>query len=467
MKSLVIKSIAFPSNGIHSFFAPLSHAPWSILLESGSTDHIDSRFHIIVADPIATLVTEDKQTTISQASGTTVTDDDSFAVLQTLKQQLIGELSAYTQDIELPFIAGALGYFGYDLGRNIENIGNTANNDLHFPDMAVGLYDWAIVIDIKLQQAWQIQFSDNAEQAWQQRHDWLSQSGVGEPLTNTVTNSTATKFALQSSWQSNMSKQAYHQKFAQIQNYLRSGDCYQINLAQRFHNQYQGDEWQAYCTLSQHNKAPFSAFMRLADKAVLSISPERFIQVKDAIIETKPIKGTRPRSQDPQIDQANAQALQIAEKDRAENLMIVDLLRNDIGKIAVPGSVSVPKLFDIESFPAVHHLVSTITGRLPSDKQPSELLRACFPGGSITGAPKVRAMQIIEELEPHRRSLYCGSIGYLSAHGHMDSSITIRTLLCDRGEIYCWAGGGIVADSVAEDEYQETFDKLGKILPIL
>ncbi|WP_017220283.1 aminodeoxychorismate synthase component I [Moritella dasanensis] len=464
MKTLVIKPIAFPSNGIHPFFAPLSQAPWSILLESGSADHIDSRFHIIVADPIATIVTEDKQTTIHQASGKTVTSEDSFAVLQRLNQQLIGEVSAHTVDIELPFIAGALGYFGYDLGRNIETIANTANNDLHFPDMAVGLYDWAIVVDIKCQQAWQIQFSDNAEQAWQQRHDWLAECGLGQTAANPTSTST---FELQSTWQSNMSEQAYHQKFAQIQRYLRSGDCYQINLAQRFNNQYQGDEWQAYTTLSQHNKTPFSAFMRLENKAVLSISPERFIQVKDSNIETKPIKGTRPRSQDPQIDLANAQALQIAEKDRAENVMIVDLLRNDIGKIAVPGSVNVPKLFDVESFPAVHHLVSTITGKLPADKQPSELLRACFPGGSITGAPKIRAMQIIEELEPHRRSLYCGSIGYLSAHGHMDTSITIRTLLCDRGAIYCWAGGGIVADSVVEEEYQETFDKLAKILPIL
>ncbi|CED61379.1 Para-aminobenzoate synthase component I [Moritella viscosa] len=467
MKTLVIKPIAFPSNGIHPFFAPLSAAPWSILLESGSADHIDSRFHIIVADPIATLVTEETQTTVNQASGRTVTTEDSFSVLQTLNQQLIGDIAPHTLDVDLPFIAGALGYFGYDLGRNIEKISSLANDDLNFPDMAVGLYDWAIVVDIKQQQAWQIQFSDHAEQGWQDRYDWLIQHGVNKQVQNKLTDNRKTLFELKNNWLSNMSEQEYHQKFDQIQQYLRSGDCYQINLAQRFNNQYQGDEWQAYCTLSQHNKAPFSAFMRLEDKAILSISPERFIQVKETRIETKPIKGTRPRSQDASIDHANALALQSAEKDRAENLMIVDLLRNDIGKVAVPGSVRVPKLFDVESFPAVHHLVSTIIGQMPADKHPSELLRACFPGGSITGAPKIRAMQIIEELEPHRRSLYCGSIGYLSAHGHMDTSITIRTLLCDSGEIYCWAGGGIVADSVGEEEYQETFDKLAKILPIL
>lgn len=469
MKTLVIKPIPFPTQGIHDFFAPLSQDNWSILLESGADEHIDNRYHIIVADPIATVVTEDNITTVKQTSGTATTTEDSFSVLQHTTQQLIGDISSC--DSKQPFLAGALGYFGYDLGRNIESIENIAQNDLHFPDMAVGLYDWSLVVDIKLQQAWQIQFSENAEQAWQQRSIWLQQKRdfwlQQHQDLSANTNLDTAQFKLTAQWTSNMSAADYRTKFSAIKHYLQSGDCYQINLAQRFQNQYQGDEWLAYRKLSQHNGAPFSAFMRLADKAVLSISPERFIQLQGRDIETKPIKGTRPRSQDPVIDQANAQALQVAEKDQAENLMIVDLLRNDIGKIAIPGTVTVPKLFAIESFPAVHHLVSTIRGKLPENNTAAELLRACFPGGSITGAPKIRAMQIIEELEPHRRSLYCGSIGYLSAHGNMDSSITIRTLLCDSGQIYCWAGGGIVADSVVEQEYQETFDKLAKILPIL
>ncbi len=175
---------------------------------------------------------------------------------------------------------------------------------------------------------------------------------------------------------------------------------------------------------------------------MLSVSPERFLQLKGREIETKPIKGTRPRSRNVNQDAQNADDLRHAEKDRAENLMIVDLLRNDIGRVASPGSVSVPALFEIESFPAVHHLVSTVKGKLAEQYSACDLLRACFPGGSITGAPKVRAMEIIEELEPHRRSVYCGSIGYISRCGTMDTSITIRTQVCHNGKIFSWAGGG-------------------------
>ncbi len=252
-----------------------------------------------------------------------------------------------------------------------------------------------------------------------------------------------------------------------VKEYLSAGDSYQINLAQRHCAQYSGSEWHAFEVLDEHNQAPFSAFIRLEDSAIISISPERFLQLHNRVIETKPIKGTRPRFVDPAEDKNSALELANAPKDQAENLMIVDLLRNDIGRVAKPGSVKVPKLFDIESFPAVHHLVSTVTGELDNQYQATDLLRACFPGGSITGAPKVRAMEIIEELEPHRRSVYCGSIGYISAHGVMDTSITIRTLIATQGEIYAWAGGGIVADSDCHDEYQETYHKLGKILPIL
>ena len=253
-----------------------------------------------------------------------------------------------------------------------------------------------------------------------------------------------------------------------MQQYLHSGDCYQINLTQRFQADYQGDEWQAYRTLRQANGAPFSAFIRLEHNCILSISPERFIALdSNRHIETKPIKGTLPRSADEQQDRELAKQLAGSEKDRAENLMIVDLLRNDIGKVASPGSVAVPHLFAIESFPAVHHLVSTVTAELAPGYQATDLLRAAFPGGSITGAPKIRAMEIIEELEPSRRSLYCGAIGYLSQDGKMDSSITIRTLVADSGQLYCWAGGGIVADSDVDAEYQETYDKVSRILPLL
>jgi para-aminobenzoate synthetase component 1 len=264
-----------------------------------------------------------------------------------------------------------------------------------------------------------------------------------------------------------MDKTSYSQKFDQVQNYLKSGDCYQINLAQRFEASYSGDEWQAYLTLRSKNAAPFSAFLRLPQGAVLSLSPERFLQLKAGQVETKPIKGTRPRFADAQLDKQSAYELQTAPKDRAENVMIVDLLRNDLGKHCVPGSVKVPALFAIESFPAVHHLVSTITGTLSPSADACDLLRGAFPGGSITGAPKVRAMQIIAELEPNSRSVYCGAVGYINSSGNMDSNIAIRTLVMAQGKAYCWAGGGIVADSQVDAEYAETFHKVNKILPLL
>ncbi|PLL94268.1 aminodeoxychorismate synthase, component I, partial [Klebsiella michiganensis] len=227
---------------------------------------------------------------------------------------------------------------------------------------------------------------------------------------------------------------------------------------------YRGDEWQSFRQLNRVNRAPFSAFIRLQEGAILSLSPERFIQLRQGEIQTRPIKGTLPRLADPEQDALQAQKLANSAKDRAENLMIVDLMRNDIGRVAVPGSVRVPELFVVEPFPAVHHLVSTVAARLPADLHAADLLRAAFPGGSITGAPKVRAMEIIDELEPQRRNAWCGSIGYLSFCGNMDTSITIRTLTACQGRIYCSAGGGIVADSEEAAEYQETFDKVNRIL---
>jgi para-aminobenzoate synthetase component 1 len=207
----------------------------------------------------------------------------------------------------------------------------------------------------------------------------------------------------------------------------------------------------------------------------MSISPERFLSVNEQVVQTKPIKGTRPRFNDPIQDQQQIESLLNTEKDRAENLMIVDLLRNDLSKHCQPGSVNVPELFKLESFAAVHHLVSTVTGKLKTSSSVMDLLQGAFPGGSITGAPKIRAMQIIDELEPNNRNIYCGSIGYLGILGDMDTNICIRTLLCEKSSeqsnnqqtIHCWAGGGIVLDSNAKDEYQESLDKVSKILPVL
>lgn len=437
----------------HQLFARLQHQPWAMLLESAGPLGADNGFDIITADPLATLETRGLVTTLTQDGEIREHNEDPLALLAHSQQQLLGELDLCAT--RLPFIGGALGLFGYDLGRRFERLPVQAAADIAVPDMAVGIYDWALLRNVATGEWQLVHWGDEAGLA--KRLAWLEQQQA-KP---------APAFALQGSWQSNMSRAEYGEKFARIQEYLAAGDCYQINLTQRFSAPYQGDEWQAYCLLATANKAPFSAFIRLPDSALLSLSPERFLLLDGRHIETKPIKGTRPRHPDPATDRQVAQELAQADKDRSENLMIVDLLRNDIGRVSRPGSVSVPHLFAVESFPAVHHLVSTIHGELDARWQGVDLLRACFPGGSITGAPKIRAMEIIEELEPQRRNAYCGSIGYLSQHGRMDTSICIRTLIAEAGRLHCWAGGGIIADSDADSEYQETYDKVARILPPL
>ncbi|WP_021230164.1 aminodeoxychorismate synthase component I [Aeromonas veronii] len=424
-----------------------------MLLESAGPLGADNGFDIITADPLATLETRGEVTTLRVGANISKHHEDPLALLAHTQQQLLGELDLCAT--HLPFIGGALGLFGYDLGRRFERLPVQAAADIAVPDMAVGIYDWALLRNVATGDWQLVHWGDEAGLA--NRLAWLEQQQA-KP---------APAFALLGAWQSNMSRAEYGEKFARIQEYLAAGDCYQINLTQRFSAPYQGDEWQAYCLLATANKAPFSAFIRLPESALLSLSPERFLLLDGRHIETKPIKGTRPRHPDPAIDRQVAQELAQADKDRSENLMIVDLLRNDIGRVSRPGSVSVPHLFAVESFPAVHHLVSTIHGELDARWQGVDLLRACFPGGSITGAPKIRAMEIIEELEPQRRNAYCGSIGYLSQHGRMDTSICIRTLIAEAGRLHCWAGGGIIADSDADSEYQETYDKVARILPPL
>ncbi len=437
-------------------FAIWANDNWAFWLDSSDGDHIDSRFDIMVFSPEITIKTAQGKNHVHFIAEKThdTNDQDPFALIDSLIKQTFGTCVPHNQD--LPFIGGAIGYFSYDLGRYVESLPEQAKKDINLPDMAVGIYRQSLIFDRKSKQYTLVSFDDNLDTLV----DIIKQKLLRKAPQSQ-------DFRLTQDWQANMSKPQYVEKFNQIQQYLLSGDCYQINLAQRFTAQYEGEEYQAYLKLRESNKAPFSAFMRFDEGCVLSVSPERFLQLTQQKVQTKPIKGTRPRSQIAELDKEQAQLLQTSSKDRAENLMIVDLLRNDIAKVCRPGSVVVPSLFAIESFPAVHHLVSTVEGTLDNHYQATDLLRGAFPGGSITGAPKIRAMEIIEELEPHRRSVYCGSIGYISANGNMDSSITIRTLISENQRLHCWAGGGIVSDSKADSEYQETFDKVHKILPTL
>ncbi|KTG23322.1 aminodeoxychorismate synthase component I [Idiomarina sp. WRN-38] len=430
--------------------------PYALFLDSASTTHEDAHYDFIFRAPECVIRSKNEQLTVSANSIAQLPKAPTHAAqMFDYAEQLMALTGHYNGPEHLPFQGGFAGAVGYDFGRCLEVIPEFNRDEYNSSDAVLAYYCEAVIFDKKRNEVWLVA----PEQALKTQKAYWEQSPQSD---------SNTPFKLASAWRSNMSEAEYHTKFNAVQAYLLSGDAYQINLAQRYQASYQGCEWAAYKKLRASNNAPFSAFMRTPESAILSVSPERFLSTTGAgEVQTKPIKGTRPRYEDSSRDSASKQALLNSEKDRAENLMIVDLLRNDLSKNCEPGSVKTPKLFAIESFPAVHHLVSTITGQLKMGGSALRLFKGAFPGGSITGAPKIRAMQIIEELEPNRRGIYCGSIGYFSQHGQSDSSITIRTLLAENGQLYCWAGGGLVADSKADEEYQETKDKVSRILPVL
>lgn len=432
-----------------AYYEAIADLPWAVWLDSGGR----SRYDILTAQPLVTLVTQGGATLITDANEEKLSSEAPFKLL---REYLNAQL-APVQDIK--FAGGALGYWGYDLARQHFNLGIQASNTEKLPEMAVGIYDWAIQLDHQEKTAQLVS------------HVHYPQTADILPLLlkriETSSKFPRESFVVQGEITSNFTQASYLKAFKSVQAYLYAGDCYQINLAQRFSAQASGDAFLAYCKLRELSPAPFSAFLNLPQLQILCASPERFLQVEQGRVETKPIKGTRPSVADEQQNAMLVQDLQHNPKDRAENLMIVDLLRNDLGKNCVPGSVTVPALFQVESYATVHHLVSTVTGMLVQGRDALTLLCDCFPGGSVTGAPKQRAMEIIEQLEPNRRGIYCGSIGYVGFDGNMDCNIVIRTLVYADGEVRCWAGGGIVADSDAEGEYQETLDKAAAMLTLL
>ena len=432
-------------------FSAIALRPWSVFLDSGYPYSTQGRYDIIAADPICTLVTHADKTIITRDNVAVISEADPFALV---KEQLLPALTGFD---ELPFTGGAIGYFSYDLARRLENLPVIAEDAEQIAEMAVGIYQWALIVDHQRQQSVLVG-QDCAESLWQSLILQFSQLPELKPQA---------PFTVLSDISANMTQAIYTQAFDRIKRYLKEGDCYQVNLTQRFEAACAGEPWAAYQKLREQNAAPFSCYLNLPEVQILSSSPERFLKLSQGQVETKPIKGTRPRKQNALEDQQQIVSLETSDKDRAENLMIVDLLRNDIGKTCIKGSVKVPVIFEVESYATVHHLVSTITGVLAEDQHALDLLKSCFPGGSITGAPKIRSMEIIEELEPHRRGIYCGAIGYIGFNGNMDTNIAIRTLVHANNTIRCWAGGGIVHDSVAEDEYQESFDKAAAMLALL
>ena len=449
----------------------LSVLDWSIFLESADKTHVNSRWSIYSSDPIATLQSKKGVISVEGVELDLLTSKSPLLACNQLREFLFSTESKRPNTDSIPFSGGVLGILNYELGHHLETIKNhNLPNEIDIADVALGFYDWAILLDNHNNQFFMVvrQHSLSSrplKEYYKERLAWLHSLSIAEKEGEAPHKNT--DFNMQSDWLSNMSKESYTEKFNRIQRYILDGDCYQVNLAQRFKASYSGNEFNAYQKLVLNNRPPFSAFLRLPTHVVLSLSPERFLKLSHDKIETKPIKGTRPRFENKILDAQSKAELKESEKDRAENLMIVDLLRNDIGKVSKTGSVNVPCLFEIESFPAIHHLVSTITSELKNGYSTEALITACFPGGSITGTPKIRAMEIISELEPDSRTVYCGSIGYIDAQGNMDMNISIRTLLCHEGIIYCWAGGGLVADSQVELEYQECFDKVNRILPIL
>ena len=434
-------------------FETVADLPWAVFLDSGGHHLTQSRYDIIAGAPHTTLVTRGNLTEI-RGDAIELSRDDPLALLR-------GRLDIDPATAcDLPFTGGALGCFSYDLGRRFERLPSIATDAEKMPAMAIGIYDWAVVVDHLDQRSWLVAQGRRAQTHARWRE--LVARFSAQPVERA-----RVPFRITAPLASNLSRERYARAFKRVLDYIYAGDCYQINLAQRFAAPAAGDPWLAYQALRVLNPAPYAAYLNMPHAQILSASPERFLKLERGQVETKPIKGTRPRAGHPRVDAELATELKASGKDRAENVMIVDLLRNDLSKNCEPGSVRAPKLFEIESFATVHHLVSTVTGTLRQGRDALDLLRGCFPGGSITGAPKLRAMQIIEELEPHRRGVYCGAIGYIGGDGNMDLNIAIRTLVYSGGAIRFWAGGGIVADSRCDDEYQETFDKAAAMLQLL
>lgn len=420
------------------YYAALHDLPCTVWLDSGGM----ARYDILSAAP---------QRWLSLDADTA--NGDPFALVR----DALGE--RVTPIAGVPFAGGALGYWSYDLARRMHELPGILPNGAHFPGMAVGIYDWALLLDHHMRTARLVSHRRFPETE-------RTLKDVKERLQRDVP-PPADTFRVNGRISSDFTRETYAKAFAAVQGYLTAGDCYQINLAQCFSAAASGDALCAYLTLRGLSPAPYSAFLNFPNVQVLCASPERFLRVENGRVETRPIKGTRPRGRNAREDVLLADELRNHPKDRAENLMIVDLLRNDLGKSCAPGSVRVPRLFEVESFANVHHLVSTVEGTLAEGRDALDVLRDCFPGGSVTGAPKHRAMQIIEELEPERRGIYCGAIGYIGFDGNMDTNIAIRTLVYSGNRVRCWAGGGIVADSVESAEYQETFDKAAAMLELL
>lgn len=452
-----------------AYFTAIASLPYAIFLDSSGCYSQGGRYDIMAAKPHRVITSWKEISYLAKENNPAVNECltkqyDNYVVDHITPQDPFDLVKAQLghpiqNPTDLPFIGGALGYFSYNLNQRLEKLSAVATDDLYLPLMIIGIYDWCLIND---------HYKKSTVLIRQHKKTYGTQEWKDlQSLFINPSSFSMTPFKITSRIQSNFNYDTYQKAFKKVKKYLRQGDIYQVNLAQRFHCTMSDAPLTLYAQLRQQTLAPYSGYFKNDTSTILSFSPERFIQVVDQQVMTQPIKGTAPRGKTVTEDEQLAHNLLNSEKNRAENLMIVDLLRNDLSRLCLPGSVKVPHLFKLESFPSVHHLVSTITGTLPKYSHALDLLRACFPGGSITGAPKINAMQMIEALEPHGRAIYCGSLGYISYHGQMDTNICIRTLLYQAPFLYCWAGGGIVMDSKCLAEYEETYHKVNKILAFL
>ena len=381
---------------------------------------------------------------------------------------LRNELNKYKveNNTHLPFIGGAVGYLSYDLGNYIEHLPRTAKDDTNVYDLYFGLYNLVIVVDHLENKTYIATPNLNIEKEEKLIIDIENKikkaeiNGI-EEICYEEKNVEPIKL------NSNFTKASFENSVRKVQDYIRQGDIYQANLTQRFNGKTTLSSYELYRDLRKVSPAPFGALLNFEHSKILSNSPERFIKCIDNKVETRPIKGTRPRGKTIEEDLRLQDELRNSEKDRAELLMIVDLERNDIGRVSKIGSVKVPELFVIEPYANVNHLVATVEGRLKDNLDCIDVIKATFPGGSITGAPKIRAMEIIDELEPTQRNVYTGSIGYIGFNGDMDLNIAIRTIIKQDENVYFQVGGGMTWDSNPEDEYQETLDKAKSIMKAL
>ena len=442
--------------------------PYSFFLDSADGNYVGSRYSFLGCDPFLVFTCSGDAITLTQNGHQEYFKQDPFLFLK----KLMAGFRISSEGESLPFIGGAVGYFGYDMGRLIEKIPACSSDDITMPDCCLGFYCTVIAIDHHREKVWVI--ASGLPEKTPSAQSNKAQADMATLMALLASEDAGYTAAAQAQTdespkelQADFDRQSYCKAIVTAKSYIAQGDIYQVNLSQRFSCAASVSPLALYLRLRAISPAPFACFFNAGDHCIISSSPERFLRISGKAVETRPIKGTRPRGATAAQDRKMRDELLASGKDRAELIMIVDLERNDLGRVCCYGSVHPAELITLETHPIVHHLVATIKGELAPACDHIDCLRACFPGGSITGAPKIRAMEIIEELEPCRRKIYTGSFGYLGFNEETDLNILIRTVLHVNGWYYFHVGGGIVADSDPDMEYDETLHKARGIMQAL